>query len=201
MAANPNQTNINALRTFYGAGGGGSNFPAGIQIQNLALTPNYYFSQNVNCLSVADLSGNPSQFVCNPINVGDYGIGYIAVTSSNIRGVRPATGEGYNWMELDNTNCNFSLTNLSTLTFGQGLGPGTPGPGLINTTGVAFAGSNGLVRILPNTNQLNCQNLVYTSTLNALNTAGTGLAGAINMTELTSTIKGYGWASVMPAVP
>lgn len=201
MAANPNQTNINAFRTFYGAGGGGSNFPAGIQIQNLELVPNFYFSQSVNCLSVSDLSGNPSQFVCNPINVGDYGSGYMSIQHNQIQGIQAATGTNSKLLNWDGPNQNFSLLNLSTISFGYGPGSGVVGNGIVYTNNLAVAGSNGLVRILPNANQLNCQNLVYTSTLNALNTAGTGLAGAINMTELTSTIKGYGWASVMPAIP
>ena len=63
-----------------------------------------------------------------------------------------------------------------------------------------FSGNAG-VRILPSTNQINVNNIVFVSTINALGPSGTGSSGAINMIQLTSTIKGYGWANVGPASP
>jgi hypothetical protein len=71
----------------------------------------------------------------------------------------------------------------------------------IQTNNALFVSPNGGtgVRILPSTNTINVQNLNFVSTLNAISTGGVGLAGAINMTELTSSIKGYNWATVLPA--
>ena len=81
---------------------------------------------------------------------------------------------------------------------------GGGGVGFIQASNIAFTmpySGNVGVRILPSTNQINVQQLAFVSTINAIGTGGTGVAGAINMTELTSSIKGYGWASVMPSSP
>lgn len=81
---------------------------------------------------------------------------------------------------------------------------GAGGVGFIQGSNIAFSmpysGAAG-IRILPSTNAINVNNLNFVSTINAIGVGGTGVAGAINMTELTSSIKGYGWASVMPAGP
>ena len=61
--------------------------------------------------------------------------------------------------------------------------------------------SGGGVRILPSTNQINVQNLVFVSTISPLASGGTGTAGTINMTQLVSSISGYGWAQVLPGSP
>lgn len=77
---------------------------------------------------------------------------------------------------------------------------GASGVGYIQGTNIGFAvpysGAAG-VRILPSTNQINVNNISFVSTLGALNTGGSGLVGTVNMTQLVSSIKGYGWAQVI----
>lgn len=77
---------------------------------------------------------------------------------------------------------------------------GQGGVGFIQGSNIGFSlpysGSVG-VRILPSTNQINVNNLAYVSTINPIGAGGVGLAGSINMTQLASSIKGYGWADVV----
>lgn len=80
---------------------------------------------------------------------------------------------------------------------------GANGTSFIQGSNIAFAmpySGNAGVRILPSTNQVNVNNIVYVSTIYPIGVGGTGVAGGINMTELTSSIKGYGWATVSPSL-
>ena len=76
---------------------------------------------------------------------------------------------------------------------------GQSGIGYIQGSNIAFtmpySGNLG-IRILPSTNQINVNNLNFVSTISPLNSNGVGSAGAINMTQLASSIRGYGWADV-----
>ena len=77
---------------------------------------------------------------------------------------------------------------------------GAFGTSYIQGSNIAFAmpySGNAGVRILPSTNQINVNNLVYVSTIAPIGNGGVGTAGQINMTQLASTIKGYGWAQVL----
>lgn len=58
-----------------------------------------------------------------------------------------------------------------------------------------FSGAAGLA-MLPGQSALNVTNLNFVSTMNC-SANGLTLAGQINMVQLTSTIKGYGWADVV----
>jgi len=74
------------------------------------------------------------------------------------------------------------------------------GVGYIQGSNIGFAmpfSGNVGVRVLPSTNQINVNNLVYVSTISPIGTGLVGTAGTINMTQLTSTIQGYGWAQVL----
>lgn len=206
MAVNPNFTNANAATSFFtssggGGGGGGSNFPSGITIGSnnpiYTIQPDFYWGANpaLSLLSVStpqiwkaasflSYQGSP------PEKSGQYltdGIIYQGNAGSGSGSALVSVNDG----ALGGTNA-FNLLNISTI-----QGPNI----LVESSNVAFTAANGLVRILPNQNAINAQNLVFTSTINALNSAGTGLAGAINMTDLTSTIIGYNFARVGAAVP
>lgn len=77
---------------------------------------------------------------------------------------------------------------------------GDYGVGYIQGSNIAFSmpfSGNAGIRILPSTNQINVNNLVYVSTINPIGNGGVGTAGQINMTQLASSIKGYGWAQVI----
>jgi len=77
---------------------------------------------------------------------------------------------------------------------------GQGGVSYIQGSNIAFGlpySANVNIRILPSTNQINVQNLAFVSTISPLAAGGVGLAGTINMTQLTSTIQGYGWADVV----
>ena len=81
---------------------------------------------------------------------------------------------------------------------------GAFGTQFIQGSNIAFSlpySGNAGVRILPSTNQINVNNIVFVSTINSLGPGGTGLSGPVNMIQLTSTIKGYGWADVGPSSP
>jgi len=77
---------------------------------------------------------------------------------------------------------------------------GAFGTSFIQGSNIAFAmpfsGTAG-VRILPSTNQINVNNIQFVSTIAPIGTGGVGLAGQINMTQLASSIRGYGWAQVL----
>jgi len=77
---------------------------------------------------------------------------------------------------------------------------GAGGVGFIQSPNIVFSmpySASPGIRILPSTNQINVNNLVFVSTISPLSTGGVGSAGTINMTQLTSTIRGYGWAQVV----
>lgn len=59
---------------------------------------------------------------------------------------------------------------------------------------VPFSGSPG-IRILPSTNQINVTNLAFLSSVKVLGAGGTGIDYNLNVNQLGSTIKGYGWAN------
>lgn len=80
---------------------------------------------------------------------------------------------------------------------------GAGGVGFIQGNNIGFAvpfSGNVGVRITPSTFGINVRNVNFVSTISALQAGGSGSAGAINMTDLTSSIKGYGWARVGDAV-
>ena len=203
MSVNPNQSWITPQTSLFGQGGG-SNFVNGITIgavggvaRKLQIGANYY---NQYQLEATDLSGTPQDLVTGTLHAlylstpsGYQGAGNYQWNSINYQAI--PTGNNTTFLtaindELGSVNPAFSLNAISS------INSGNSGMLSVYSPNIQFAGSNGLVRILPNTNQVNVQNLVYVSTINALDTAGTGLAGAINMTDLTSTIAGYGWARV-----
>ena len=77
---------------------------------------------------------------------------------------------------------------------------GANGVGFIQGSNIGFSmpySGNVGVRILPSTNAINVNNLGFVSTISPIGTGGVGIKGTINMTELTSSIKGYGWATVL----
>lgn len=215
MSALFNQTNLAPGTSFSGSGSGGSsNFPNGILISQggvdtnkIGIAVGELWGQN--SLATQNSSGTDfSPLVSSRLiakagtlatptaqKTGQYGADAIIFQGNN------GSGNGCTFLSVNDANMSsgandipFAINGVSTIT-------SAGNPCIFNTSNLAFTAPNGIIRLLPNANQMNCQNLAFTSTINALNTAGTGLAGAINMTDLTSTIKGYGWARVGAASP
>ena len=77
---------------------------------------------------------------------------------------------------------------------------GAFGTGFIQGTNIAFSvpysGTAG-VRILPSTNQINVNNLAFVSSMKILSAGGSGIDYNVNLNQLGSSIKGYGWANTL----
>ena len=77
---------------------------------------------------------------------------------------------------------------------------GAFGTGFIQGTNIAFSvpfSGNAGVRILPSTNQINVNNLAFLSSVKVIGASGVGIDYNINVNQLGSTIKGYGWANTL----
>lgn len=76
---------------------------------------------------------------------------------------------------------------------------GAGGVGYIQSPNIRFSlpysGAAGAA-ILPGSSQMNIANLAFVSTISA-SPNGVTPGGQINMVQLTSTVKGYGWAQVL----
>jgi len=77
---------------------------------------------------------------------------------------------------------------------------GASGVGFIQGTNIGFSvpySANAGVRILPSTAQINVNNLAFVSSLKVLGAGGTGIDYNVNLNQLGSSIKGYGWANTL----
>lgn len=121
--------------------------------------------------------------------------GSAASVASNVGQFAPALGGELVIQNDNNAISSFAQQPQNVLRL-----TGAGGASYIQGTNIRFSlpysGVAG-VAILPSTSQINVQNLVYVSTISPLGVGGTGLAGTINMTQLASSIKGYGWADVV----
>ena len=213
MSAYHNQTNISPGTLFSGSGGG-SNFPTGIDINNNGVNNNLlrintlaYWGQPILQIS-PDLSGTSLPLAANPFfaysydgqNATSQKSGSYASESIKYQGSNGA-GNQTIFLEVNDTSLgtgsSFALNGISTINTTSTV-VWNCGGGFNN---LLIGGTNGGVRFLPNQNQINAQNLVFTSTISPISAGGTGTEGTINMIELTSSIKGYGWATVLPGVP
>jgi len=111
---------------------------------------------------------------------GGIGAGYSGADYFTSQGVTLQTDTGYISSIVDQPQ------NVLRLATGGGVG-------FIQGTDIAFSvpysGTAG-IRILPSTNQINVNKLMFVSSLQV------EAAGNINMTQLVSSIAGYGWANI-----
>lgn len=177
---------VKALTPAYFAGSGA--FGSGLNAENWVLTfqgPNAT-AGNTNALDNLGARGT----VYSIQNGNGAGFGYVGSDNTDdtvLIGGYDAVGNGtYEYWRSQNGT--IGISSLTTT---------------IGTNDCLFTAlpAGGAVRILPSTNQINVQNLVFVSTISPLGVGGSGIEGTINMTELCSSIKGYGWATVGPAVP
>lgn len=75
---------------------------------------------------------------------------------------------------------------------------GAFGTSYIQGTNIAFAvpySGNAGVRILPSTNQINVNNIAFLSSVKVIGASGVGIDYNVNVNQLGSSIRGYGWAN------
>ena len=76
---------------------------------------------------------------------------------------------------------------------------GQNGVSYIQGSNIGFAlpyNGNVGVRVLPSTGTINVANIGFVSSLSLTTAGSAGGTGTVNMTQLVSSIKGYGWANV-----
>lgn len=154
MSALFNQTNI-APGTPFASGGGGSNFPSGIQIGNTV------FSPVSGVLTVSNTSGNYDNLVSGPLQVNSGPLsgpgGYTLITGGDGNGVIQWVSPAFSTIQFAAFGAENSaeLTNISTLNgqypsvFSTKEEPGPP-KGAITTIGsIIYDGIPTLVEIDP----------------------------------------------------
>jgi hypothetical protein len=165
----------------------------------------------VNALSPAYWSGASGQnwtlsYILNATPGGTNDLANMGMRGT-LYGTEYANSAGFGYVGSDTTSDTVKIAGFDNNGNGtyeywrsQNGTIGISSPSMTITTNnllMTAIGGGGGVRILPSTNQINVQNLNFVSTISPIGTGGVGSAGTINMTELASSIKGYGWAQVL----